>query len=202
MKRYVLGMSGASGPVLGVRVLRELVKTSEVHLIMTDMALSILKEESGIDWTPGKGVSSGERIREYFSSDNVHFWPVDDLRAPAASGSFRTDGMVVVPCSVKTLAGIAAGFANNLLLRAADVTIKEGRPLLLCPRETPLSPLHLENMLKLARIGVRIVPPVPAFYHRPESLEDMMNFLAGKLLDAMGVEHALFTRWGGQIPRP
>jgi 4-hydroxy-3-polyprenylbenzoate decarboxylase len=110
--------------------------------------------------------------------------------------------MAVVPCSMKTLAGIAAGFANNLLLRAADVTMKEGKPLLLCPRETPLSALHLENMLKLARIGVRIIPPVPAFYQRPESLDDMMNFLVGKLLDAMGIEHELFTRWGGQLPRP
>jgi 4-hydroxy-3-polyprenylbenzoate decarboxylase len=202
MKRYVLGMSGASGPILGVRMLRELLKTSEVHLVMSDMALSILEEESGIDWTPGKGLSAEERVREYFSSDRIHFWPEGDLRAPAASGSFRTDGMAVVPCSMKTLAGIAAGFANNLLLRAADVTMKEGKPLLLCPRETPLSPLHLENMLKLARIGVRIVPPVPAFYQRPESLDDMMNFLVGKLLDAMGIEHELFARWGGQLPRP
>jgi 4-hydroxy-3-polyprenylbenzoate decarboxylase len=181
MKRYVLGMAGASGPVLGVRVLRELVKSSEVHLIMSDVALSILKDESGIDWAPGKDAGTGERVREYFSSNNIHFWPEDDLWAPVASGSFLTDGMFVVPCSMKTLAGIAAGYADNLLLRAADVIIKEGGPLLLCPRETPLSPLHLENMLKLARIGVRIVPPVPAFYHRPENLEDMMDFLVGKM---------------------
>lgn len=104
--------------------------------------------------------------------------------------------MFVVPCTMKTLAGIANGYANNLIERAADVTIKEGRPLLLAPREMPFSAIHLENMLKLSRIGVTIAPPVPAFYHKPESLDEVIDFMVGKWLDQFGIDHTLFTRWG------
>jgi 4-hydroxy-3-polyprenylbenzoate decarboxylase len=105
--------------------------------------------------------------------------------------------MLVVPCSMKTLAGIANGYAHNLTERAADVTIKEGRPLLLSPREMPFSAIHLENMLKLARLGVKIAPPVPAFYQKPKRLDDIVDFVAGKILDSFGVSHDLFKRWGG-----
>jgi 4-hydroxy-3-polyprenylbenzoate decarboxylase len=118
------------------------------------------------------------------------------MYAPVASGSFKTDGMFVVPCSMKTLAGIANGYADNLIQRAADVVIKEGRPLLLSPREMPFSAIHLENMLKLARLGVKIAPPIPAFYHKPKSLDDMVSFIVGKMLDAFGIEHEIFRRWG------
>lgn len=106
--------------------------------------------------------------------------------------------MFVVPCTMKTLAGIANGYANNLIERAADVTIKEGRPLLLAPREMPFSAIHLENMLKLSRIGVTIAPPVPAFYHNPGSLDDVIDFMVGKWLDQFGIDHTLFIRWGSQ----
>lgn len=123
------------------------------------------------------------------------------MESPIASGSFRTDGMLVVPCSMKTLSGIANGYANTLIERTADVTIKEGRTLLLCPREMPLSCIHLENMLKLARIGVRIAPPVMGFYHNPESLGEMVDFIAGKILDAIGINHNLFKRWEGYKPQ-
>ena len=118
-----------------------------------------------------------------------------NMAAPVSSGSFETDGMFVVPCSMKTLSGIAQGYTENLIQRAADVTIKEGRPLLVSPREMPFSAIHLENMLKLARLGVKIAPPVPAFYHQPESIPDLLDFLAGKILDSMGISHNIFRRW-------
>jgi len=137
-----------------------------------------------------------EKVRAYAGSDNIMYYDEKDFHAPVASGSFRTDGMFVVPCSMKTLAGIAGGYANNLTERAADVAMKEGRPLVLSPRELPFSPIHLENMLKLARLGVRIAPPVIGFYHRPKGVDDIIDFIAGRILDAMGVEHRLFRRWG------
>jgi 4-hydroxy-3-polyprenylbenzoate decarboxylase len=200
MKTYVLAMAGASGQVYGVRVLGELLKSAHVHLVISSTALSILKGETGIDWTSGSETETQQKVRDYFSTDRVSYWSEHNMSAPVASGSFRTDGMLVVPCSMKTLAGIRGGYANTLIERAADVTLKEGRPLLLSPREMPLNAIHLENMLVLARLGVKIAPPMPAFYHQPESLDQMVDFVAGKILDAMGIEHSLFRRWGEGTP--
>lgn len=197
MKRYVFAITGASGPVLGVRVLRELIKVAEVHLLVSYQSFSILKDETGIDWAGDTESGIQGRIRRYLSTKRVFYWSEQNLNAPVSSGSFRTDGMLVVPCSMKTLSGIANGYANTLIERAADVTLKEGRALLVSPREMPFSAVHLENMLKLARLGVKIAPPVPAFYQKPESLDDMVDFIAGKILDAVGVKHELFTRWKG-----
>ena len=120
---------------------------------------------------------------------------IEDIRSVIASGSYRVDAMIVVPCSMDTLAAIAGGLSSNLLQRAADVTLKEGRQLLLVTRETPLSAIHLENMLKLARLGVRIVPPMPAFYHHPKSISDLVDFVVGRILDQLGMPHHLYTRW-------
>lgn len=214
MKRFVFAISGASGSIIGIRVLRELLKTSQVHLIISSQSFSIIKEETGMDWTIKKNSkfkipASGEsprrqnskliedKIRKYFKTDRLFFHEDTDMHAPIASGSFKADGMLVVPCSMKTLSGIANGYANNLVERAADVTIKEGRPLLISPREMPFSAIHLENMLKLASLGVKIAPPVLAFYHKPKKIDDIVDFLAGKILDAMGIEHETFKRWGG-----
>ena len=206
MKKYVFAISGASGSIVGIRVLRELLKTSHVHLIISSQSFSIIKDETGIDWTVDKKGSKGQRvkgskfiedrIRKYFKTDRLFFYENTQMDAPVASGSFKTDGMLVVPCSMKTLSGIANGYANNLIERAADVTIKEGRTLLLSPREMPFSAIHLENMLKLARIGVKIAPPVLAFYHKPKKIDDIVDFIAGKILDAVGVEHEIYKRWG------
>src|SRR5208283_4700206 len=135
-------------------------------------------------------------IRKELSTSKLFFYKDSYMEAPIASGSFKTDGMLVVPCSMKTLSGIANGYANKLSERAADVTLKEGRHLLLAPREMPFSAIHLENMLKLARLGVTIAPPVAAFYHHPENLEAMIDFITGKILDGFGIEHALFKHWG------
>jgi 4-hydroxy-3-polyprenylbenzoate decarboxylase len=200
MNRYVMAITGASGPALGVKVTQELLGSSEVHLIVSSTAFSILRDEAGIDWEGKNRGETEKKIRSFYKTERLCYWAEGDFMAPVSSGSFRTSGMLVVPCSMKTLAGIAAGYAQNLVLRAADVTLKEGRPLLLSPREMPFSALHLENMLKLARLGVRMAPPVPAFYHRPGSLDDMIDFLAGKVLDAMGLEHGLFRRWEGGKP--
>lgn len=196
MKRYVLSITGATGPIVGLRVLRELASAAEVHVTVSSPALGIIRDETGIDWSGSDEQEVQEKIRAYVKSDNVRYYDEKDFYAPIASGSFKTDGMFVVPCSMKTLAGIASGYANSLTERAADVTIKERRPLVLSPREMPFSPIHLENMLKLSRIGVAIVPPVIGFYHRPAGLDDVIDFIAGRILDAMGVEHSLFRRWG------
>lgn len=192
MKRYVLAITGASGSIFGIRLLGELLKSAEVHLLISRNTFPIIAEETGLDWTG----NPAKRICSHFATDRLFFFEDDDMHAPAASGSFQHHGMFVVPCSMKTLAGIAAGYANNLIERAADVTIKERRLLLLAPREMPFSPIHLENMLKLSRIGGIIAPPVPAFYHRPDSLDQMIDFMVGKWLDQFGIDHTLFRRWG------
>ena len=179
MKKYILAITGASGSIFGIRLLEELLKTAEVHLVISSNTFSIIEDETGIDWAikkSSKFIRQGgqnsklreDKIRKYFKTDRLFFYENTQMDAPVASGSFKTDGMLVVPCSMKTLSGIANGYANNLIERAADVTIKEGRTLLLSPREMPFSAIHLENMLKLSRIGVKIAPPVLAFYHKPK----------------------------------
>jgi 4-hydroxy-3-polyprenylbenzoate decarboxylase len=194
MKKYILAITGASGSIFGIRLLEELLKSIEVHLVISSNTFSIIKVETGIDWS----LDTENTIRKQFGTDRLFFYEDKQMEAPIASGSFKTDGMLIVPCSMKTLSGIANGYANNLIERAADVTIKEGRPLLLSPREMPFSAMHLENMLKLARLGVKIAPPVPAFYHKPKNLDDAINFIVGKILDSFRVEHELFKRWGEQ----
>jgi 4-hydroxy-3-polyprenylbenzoate decarboxylase len=129
-------------------------------------------------------------------SGRLVYYPNQDIGAAVASGSFRVKGMVVIPCSMGTLAGIAHGASDNLLERAADVILKEGRRLIVVPRETPLHEIHLENMLKLARMGTRIIPAMPAFYQKPQTLDDIVDFLVGKVLDMMDIDHDLYRRWG------
>ncbi|WP_088833425.1 UbiX family flavin prenyltransferase [Paenibacillus elgii] len=197
MKRpWVIGITGASGAAYGVRLCRFLLSAGEdVHLIVTDAGWRVLKEELG--WDASK---RQESVRLHFESDNwpgkLEYVPVQDIGAKTASGSFRTQGMVVVPCSMGTLSGIANGASDNLLERTADVMLKEGRKLIVVPRETPLHAIHLENMLKLARLGVRILPAMPAFYQGPQTLDDMIDFVVGKILDCMEIEHQLYKRWG------
>jgi 4-hydroxy-3-polyprenylbenzoate decarboxylase len=189
-KRYILAITGATGVQIGLRVFEVLSKEAEVHLIVSQNAIPIIRQEAELDLS----VEPEERLRRMFG-ENVYFYMEDNLWAPMASGSFKTEGMLIVPCSMKTLSAVANGYANGLIERAADVTIKERRLLLLSPRETPLSVIHLENMLKLARIGVRIVPPVVGFYHRPSTVDDIIDFIAGKILDQIGINHGLYRRW-------
>jgi 4-hydroxy-3-polyprenylbenzoate decarboxylase len=196
MKKFILAITGATGPVIGLRVLRELARAAEAHVIISRQSFSIIRDEASVDLSAENAAAVEIKLRKYARSKNIHYYDEGNFEAPVSSGSFRTDGMLVVPCSMKSLSGIANGYANSLVERAADVTIKEGRPLLLCPREMPFSAIHLENMLKLARIGVRIAPPVIGFYHGPKTIEDMIDFVAGKILDSMGLEHEIYRRWG------
>ena len=183
-RRLIIGMSGASGAIYGVRVLQVLqaIPTIETHLILSAAAKRTLVEET--DWT----VDTVEAM-----ADVVHNHR--DIGASVASGSFQTDGMLVAPCSIKTLSAIANCFADNLLTRAADVCLKERRPLVLMVREMPLHLGHLELMEKAARYGAIMAPPVPAFYSRPRSLDELIDQSVGKVLDLFGIEHALLKRW-------
>ncbi|MBF0459130.1 MAG: UbiX family flavin prenyltransferase [Nitrospirae bacterium] len=191
--KFVTAITGASGAIIGIRLVEELLKTSEVNLIISKAAFSVIAHETGLAWS----INPVESLRDYFKSSRLCYHDEGDLQSTLSSGSFRTDAMAVVPCSMKTLSAIANGYASNLTARAADVTIKEGRKLIICPREMPFSAIHLENMLKLARLGVVVAPPVPAFYHTPETLRDAVDFIVGKILDQLSVEHDLFRRWSG-----
>ncbi|MCJ7816298.1 MAG: UbiX family flavin prenyltransferase [Candidatus Aenigmarchaeota archaeon] len=182
MKKIIAGISGASGSILGIRLLQELKGKAETHLIITDAAKKILEYETGFT------VKQVEKLATKSYSNS-------DFFAPAASGSFKTDGMVIIPCSMKTLAGIASGFSDNLLLRCADVTLKERRKLVLVARETPLSYIHVKNMETVSQSGAIILPPVLSFYSKPKSIDDMVNHIVGKTLDMLGFENTLYKRW-------
>lgn len=186
-RRIVVGASGASGMPILVKCLEIIKETDgyESWLILSDGAKLTMEQELSVP------VSEVEALAD-------HVLCAKDIGAAPASGSFRTAGMLVVPCSMKTLAGIHAGYADNLLLRAADVTIKEQRPLVLAARETPLSPIHLRNMQELSMIpGVRIIPPMMTFYHRPENIDEMVYHIAAKLLEPFGIEAKEYRRWNG-----
>ncbi|MGZ3649465.1 MAG: UbiX family flavin prenyltransferase [Syntrophales bacterium] len=186
MKRIVVGISGASGVIYGIRTL-EALKTAgaiETHLIITQGARVTLGLETSID------SAQIERL-----ADHAH--APENLAAPLSSGSFRTEGMIVIPCSMKSLSMIAYSLNDNLLIRAADVTLKERRKLVLIPRETPLHLGHLKAMTAVAEMGGVILPPVPSFYHRPSTIEDIIDQTVGKVLDQFNIPHQLFNRWAG-----
>lgn len=194
-QRWAVGITGASGAAYGVRLCRELLRAgAQVHLVVSEAGWRVLKEELG--WDAARRAASIAAALPEGEGGRLVYYPPGDIGAAIASGSFRCRGMAIVPCSMGTLSAIAHGSSDNLLTRAADVTLKEGRPLLLMPRETPLNAVHLENMLKLARLGVRIIPAMPAFYQGPQTLDDMVAFMVGKVLDSMGLEHELYNRWG------
>lgn len=198
MPRYIVAISGASGSAYGVAVVNALAAAGHtVAVTASREGLSILRDETGHDWKSDSEAGTAKLVEDTLGlkPGTVTFFSEDNLYASISSGSYRAAGMFVAPCSMKTLAGIACGYANNLIERAADVMIKEKRSLVLIPRETPLSAIHLENMLKLSRIGVHILPAMPAFYNHPKTIEDMVGFIAGRALDLMGVEHNLYTRW-------
>lgn len=195
-KEYVVGMSGASGAVYAIRLVQELCRQGHrVHLLITESVWQVFRLEMGWDITPGDRAA----IPRWFNlpEDADLLIPEGrDYASPVASGSHITEGMIVIPCSMGTLSAIAGGASDNLLERAADTHLKEGRPLILVPRETPFNKIHLKNMLACADAGAKIVPAMPGFYHRPETMDDLIDFVVGKALDALRVEHALFKRWG------
>jgi 4-hydroxy-3-polyprenylbenzoate decarboxylase len=185
--RLIVGMSGSTGAIFGIRLL-EALKDCEVetHLIITKWAQRTIEHETNY---------SVDQVRALASV--VH--SQGDMGAVISSGSFRTDGMVVIPCAVRTLSGIANGYGDNLVHRAADVVLKERRRLVLVVRETPLSEVHLENMLKLARMGVIMLPPMPAFYNRPQTVGDIVDHIAFRVLDQFGIDAPFARRWDGNM---
>ncbi len=181
----VIALTGCSGVIYGVRLLEVCKELGiETDLIVSPAAGQILKLE--LDKAPDDLKKLATRS-----------YPHDDLAAPISSGSVSTDGMVIAPCSMKTLGSIASGVTSDLISRAADVTLKQERPLILVPRETPLNLIHLENMVRLKRAGATILPAMPAFYHDPRDISDLVDFVVGKVLDILRVEHKLYQRWQG-----
>ncbi len=182
--RLVVGITGSSGVIYGIKVLEVLLKIKiETHLIISQWG------ERNVQIETDKSV-------EFVKSLATRYYNNDDMAAPISSGSFKTDGMAIVPCSMKTLSSIANGYDDNLVSRAAGVCIKESRRLVIVPRETPLSKIHLQNMTRLADIGVIVLPAMPGFYQRPKSMDDLITHIAGKILDQFGIEHNIYRRWG------
>ncbi len=183
--RLVIAITGASGVIYGIRALEVLKRLGiETHLILSEWGEKTIKIETDKD---------GDYVRSLASK----VYDDSNMAAPVSSGSFKTDGMAVIPCSMKTLAGIANGLDDTLVARAAGVCIKESRKVVLVPREAPLSRIHLENMNKLAGLpNVVIMPAMPGFYHRPKTMEELIDHVVGKVLDQFGIQHDLFKRWG------
>lgn len=183
--RIVVAITGATGVIYGITLVRELTQAGvETHMVLSDWARRNIELETDYQ------VNTIEAMAN-------HSHNVDNLASPIASGSFQHQGMVIAPCSMKTLSSIANSYADNLISRTADVTLKEKRRLILLPRETPLHEIHLENMLKLARVGAIIMPPVPAFYHRPATIDDLVTQTISRVLDLLEIENHLAPRWEG-----
>ncbi len=183
-RKIIIGISGASGTIYGVRLLETLknYENIETHLVISDIAKEIIQHESGRD--PDAVISL---------ADIVH--PIKNLGAAISSGSFLTEGMIIAPCSIKSLSGIANSYNDNLLVRAADVCLKERRKLIIVLRETPLHLGHLELMTRVTQYGATLLPPMPSFYHNPKTIDDIVNQTVGKVLDNFGIVHNLFKRW-------
>lgn len=208
-ERYFVGLTGGSGHVYAERLVAELLRAGrQVDLSITEAGCKVLRHERGVE--PGtRGELLGDALASWLGPLGVgaeqlaavRVFPSDAIEAPAASGTSMTGGVIVVPCSMGTLARVTAGFSSNLVERAADVALKEGRRLLLMPRETPLSEIHLENMLRAVRLGAIVLPCMPGFYHGPRTLDDLVAHVVGKALDRLGVVQDVGARWQG-LPEP
>jgi 4-hydroxy-3-polyprenylbenzoate decarboxylase len=188
--RYIVGITGASGSIYGVRLIEELIKMdNEVYLVITNNGKKVLEYEVEI------------KLEKWLLNINknkalLKLCAIDDMFSSISSGSFKTDGMIIAPCSMGTLSKISSGISDNLLTRAADVMIKEKRKLVLIPRESPLSSIHLQNMLFLSNLNVTIIPPMPAFYLKPKTIEDIINITVGRILASLNVDSELYHQWG------
>ena len=192
MERILVGVSGASGTILAYLAVKSLLRLGwEVDLVLTESAKATASYELG------KELRTGAQWKEKLGSDKLNIWGNKDFFAPFASGSFPYYGMLLIPCSMATLAAAASGLSDNLVRRGVDVMIKERRPLVVVPREAPFSSIHLENMLKLAHAGATIVPPIPAYYTLPKSVEESNMTIIGRCLDALKIPHSLYERWEG-----
>jgi len=181
--KIIVGITGSSGVIYGIKLLYFLKKSEiETHIVLSKWA------EKNIEIETDESIVEVKKLASFEYREN-------DMAASISSGSFKTDGMIIIPCSMKTLASIANGYDDNLISRAASVTIKENRKLVIVPRETPLSQIHLSNMLKLAKIGVTILPAMPGFYHRPKTINDLILHIVGKTLDQFEINNEVFKRW-------
>jgi len=185
----IIGITGATGVIYGIRLLEVLsaIDDVETHLILSEASRQIIKYETD------KKVEEIEKLADFS-------YNVDDIGTRLASGSFKRDGMIIAPCTIKTMSALANSYSDNLLVRSGDVTLKEGKKLILLVRETPLHIGHIKNMERLCEMGATIMPPVPAFYHRPKTILDIVDHTVGKALDLFGIEHNLFPRWSGIEP--
>jgi len=203
MSRYFVGLTGASGHAYAEALVKALVRAGhEVDLSVTEAGAKVLRHELGID-AGGEGERLAGELARWLGPEiarSVRAFSSSAIEAPPSSGTSLTGGAILCPCSMGTLARISVGFSSNLVERAADVALKEGRPLVLVPREAPLSQIHLENLLRLARLGAVILPASPGFYHHPKSVGDLVQHVVGKVLDRLGIEHALGARWQGLAP--
>ena len=191
MSDYVIGITGASGSIYGVRLIEELAsRKHHIDIVITHAGKQVMKEELGV-----QDFEKIDRLGLSKIKGNIKIWENDDFEAPFMSGSNAPEAVVIIPCSVGKLSAIATGISSNLLERMADVAIKERKQLILVVRETPLSLIHLENMVKVARAGAQILPAMPAFYHHPKKIDDMVNFIVGKVLNLLKIEHQLFKGW-------
>jgi len=189
--RYIIGITGASGSIYGVRLVEELIKKdNEVYLIVTNNGKKVLEYELEIDFEEWIKCINQDRER-------LILCDIENMFSSVASGSFKTDAMIIVPCSMGTLSKISSGIADNLLTRAADVMIKEKRRLILVPRETPLSSIHLKNMLVLSDLNVMILPPMPAFYQKPKTIDEIVNSTVGRILASLNIDNDLYNQWSG-----
>lgn len=204
-KRVFVGLTGGSGHAYGERLVRELVAAGvDVSLSATAAARKVLLHERGVD-IGADGLRLSAALPGWLGADvaaHVHAHASDAVEAPPSSGTALTDGVVICPCSMGTMARVSVGFSSNLVERAADVALKERRTLVLVPRETPLSAIHLENMLRLARLGAVILPAMPGFYHHPRTIDDLVGHVVGKILDALRIENSVGARWRGVIEAP
>ena len=205
MSRYFVGMTGASGTLYGERLVRALIESGhEVDLALSPAAIKVLRYERGIE--AGENAATLERaLPDWLGADvasKLRAFRCDAVEAPASSGTSGIRAVILCPCSMGTLARVAAGFSSNLVERAADVALKERRELVLVPRETPLSEIHLENMLRLRRMGAVILPAMPGFYHVPKTIEDLVDHVVGKVLDTLRIEHSVGARWDKPPERP
>lgn len=184
----IIGITGATGAIYGIRLLEVLapMKDIETHLVISEAGKKTITHEIH---------QPINNIRKLASCS----YDIDEIEAPVSSGSFLWDGMVVAPCTIKTMSALANSYSENLLVRAGDVTLKEHRKLVLLVRETPLHLGHLRNMARLSEMGAIIMPPVPAFYHQPQTIQDIVDHTVGKILDVFGIKHNLFSRWSGNL---
>ena len=203
MSRYFVGLTGASGQIYGERLVRALTQAGhEVDLALSPAAAKVLPHERGVPLAPGE-LDLAPHLATWLGAEcaaHVRCFAPDAVEAPASSGTAGIAAVILCPCSMGTLARVAAGYSSNLVERAADVALKERRELVLVPRETPLSEIHLENMLRLRRLGAVILPAMPGFYHAPGSVEELVDHVVGKVLDSLRIEHGVGARWKGITP--